>query len=251
MKNIFLILLLFLLSFATADYLDTDEFKSYSEKEQEIIRQVVEKEEVQNLLPQLINWSISIELEGYWNISFYEAGEWVGYVLYNEATNEIETSELPEFLAQEEVNAYEANIKKYLFDDPAIKAIIENANIFNKELNYNKYSNYWSYYLYNSIDSYEIIIYPDDVNYFTIDEIRNYNAFDDDQKLEIDRNTAIELAYSSPKINEAFDGIDDWFSYAEQYENNIWIVEFAGMGRTLLSVLVDIDAKTVLESNLP
>ncbi len=251
MKKILISLLLILLSFSFADFLDSDQFKDYSEKEQEIIKKAVATDEVQALLPQLINWSISIELEGYWNLSFYEADEWIGYVLYDEANEQIKTNKLPEFLAADIIAAHEANINKYLFDDPAVKAIIENANIFNEELEYNKYGNYWSYYLYNGIDAYEITIYPDKEDYFAVDEIRDYHAFKEDEQLEINRNIAIDLAYSSPKIDQAFADVDDWFAYAEHYEDSTWIVEFAGMGRTLLSVLVDIDNKTVLESNLP
>ena len=250
MKRIFILLILLLVSFGLADYFDSDSFKSYSPKEQAIIKEVVATPELQDLLPKLTNWSIGLELEGYWNVSIFENDEWIGYVSYDESSQEIKSNDLPELLSAEEIAKYEEKINKYLFDDPAIQAIAQNPYSLQKEMEYHKFSNYWSYYLYSGLDTYEVVIYPDD-DYFVIDEIRNYTTLEADRQLEADRNKAIELAYSSPDIDQAFDGIDDWYSYAEHFEDKTWIVEFAGQGRTLLSVLVDLDKETVLESKLP
>jgi len=250
MKRILILVLLVLVSFGFADYFDTDSFKSYSPKEQAIIKEVIALEQVQEFLPKLTNWSIGIELEGYWNISFYENNDWIGYLSFDEASHEIKVNELPDILSKAEIAKYEENIEKYLFDDPAIKEMIKNPNNFKKELEFHKLENYWSYYLYHGLDGYELVIFPED-DYFVIDEIRNYNSLEEDRQLELERDQAIELAYRSPDVDQAFDGIDDWFSYAEHFKDKTWIVEFAAQGRTLLSVLVDIENETVLESKLP
>jgi len=250
MKRTFILLILILVSFGFADYFDTDNFKSLSKKEQTVIKEVIALEQVQEFLPKLSNWSLGIELEGYWKVSFYENGDWIGSLDFDEASHEIKINDLPKLLSKKEIAKYEETINKYLFDDPAVQKIVKNPHEFRKELEYHKFDNYWSYYLTKGLDGYEVVIYPDN-DYFVIDEIRNYNALEKDRQMEVERDRAIEIAYSSPDIDQAFDGIDDWFSYAEHFNDKTWIVEFAAQGRTLLSVLVDVDNETVLESKLP
>jgi len=251
MKKVFM-LSVFLLSISFAqNFLHSLEFKEMPLQEQKVISEVLANSEVSDFIKNLDNWSAYAYVEGLWHVTIYEGEEWITDLQYDISSGKVKTDDLPVLLSKKQVAAYEANIIKYLFDDAEVKELFRNPNNYSKELVYHKFDRSWSYYLSNGLDDYEIQISPKGEDYFQIDGISNFNVLEADQKQEVDRNKAIELAYNSDKTDDVFDGVDDWYSYAEKYEDDLWMVEFAAEGKSLLFVLVDVANQLVLESKLP
>ncbi len=246
------ILLIFLLGLGFAQsFLRSVSFEEMDKEKQEILLKVIKHTKVNNFLEQLDNWSADVYVEGLWHIAFYEGEDWVAEVLYDSASEELKADDLPKLLSQEEINVYEEAIKNHIFDDAEVREMFKNPNIYSKELVYHKFENYWSYYLFDGLDEFSIEIYPSGKNYFRIEQITNNNSLNADEQMEVNRNKAIELAYGAEGLDDVFEGFDDWYSYAEKYQDKLWMVEFAAEGKSLATILVDLANEVVLETKLP
>jgi hypothetical protein len=245
-----LLLCLFLsTSFAfNRDYLETEEFRNYETGIQEAILAVIENEEVANFLEANPSWSANAyaDSETQWHVDFYDGDDWIGNAHVDFATAEIYEIYLLQELSQEAYQAGKEKIETLVFNDAEVQAILGDVNSWGYDLSFNKWEQRWEMTFWRGIDAVAISFWEENGN-FNIEDIYDPQAFSEQEQRDLERNQAIELAYSAEGIDQALEGVYDWRTYAEPQGGTLWGVEFTAEGRLFYAV-VDIASQEILDT---
>ena len=189
---------------------------------------------------------------GVWYVEFYDAAheEWLGYANINGETYEILDSfaptPLPADVFQEQmpqvltVVAHDAEVLAWLGGLPELWEIYAD---------WNRWDQQWEVYHVRGIEQVVAYAVVDEEGDVQITDVVDPNVLDDEEALAEARNAAINLAYSSPGIDTALTGHDNWTTYAQQQGGeDVWGVAFVDGDTTLFFALVDLAQGEVLST---
>jgi hypothetical protein len=184
-----------------------------------------------------------------WNIDFYLADEWLAWGQVDLLAGEVADKYVPLELTPEEFAAGKEKIEKFLVHDPEVNARLGEPSLWGHEVTWNRWDQQWQVWYWYGIDALVIILGLDENNdNVYLESVRDANELEAEEKAEAGRNRAIELAYGADGIDAALAGFDDWRTYVEDQGQGRYTVAFVNGDRTLIAVLVDIDAGVVLET---
>ena len=193
--------------------------------------------------------------DGIWYVEFYaeEWEEWLGYANLELATGRIVESFIPLPLPQEEFQRGQDRLLPLVLGDPEIAAMLTDPILWEMWVEFNRWERVWQVYFYRGTQAILITAtLNEEEDYFTIDQISDPNALEDEELREALRDEAISLAYSGEGAGEALDGYDDWSTYTENLRSAVWSVSFvAHNGDELYFALVNVEDDTVLETVTP
>ena len=230
-------------------FLSSTEFFELEPDAQEAILRVVYDETLTAFLNQYINWSAYAyaDSETQWHVDFYNGEEWIGNAHIDFATDELYDVYLIQDLSPEAYAEGREQIEKLIFSDAEILAILGDIESWNYDISYNKWESRWEAWFGRGIDAFSVKFDAYDERYY-VGEIYDPYAFSDEEQEELERNRAIELAYSAQGIDEALNGVDNWYSYAEPLGDTLWGVEFGGDERYFYAV-VDLATDEIIETS--
>lgn len=258
LKRISLIALFVLLGLSLAlnkDFLKSEAFKAYSSDEQNTIRTALKIDVVRTFLDEHPDWSASTYLEEgsdtEWHIDFYEYDEWIGEAHLDTASGEVYKTYLPLELSEEALAAGKKQIETLVYADAEVLARLGNPADWGSDIYYDMYEQVWTMFFWSGHKSLGVKFYQEENGRFRIDTLFDPDALEGEEAEQHQRDQAVNIAYSVEGIDRVLSGIDDWQTYSESQGGPLWTVEFAAEGKRLITVLVDIEAETVLETELP
>ena len=162
-----------------------------------------------------------------WGVDVFDAdGEWQGYAQVNIVTEEILELYAPEPLSPEERQAGQDAVKSLVFADAEVLALLGDPERWEYSIDYERFEDLWKVYFYRGLDAWDVSVYQDDGK-FSIDQIVDANQMEAQQARRWAQDQAIELAYSVEGVWDKLDGIDDWYTYAENQGGSVWSVTFS------------------------
>ena len=188
------------------------------------------------------------EEDDIWDADFFDmSNDWIGYGKVNIATEEVLEISMPTVLTPEEYQAGLAATEKLVLNDGEVLALLGDPALWGRTVDFDGWENTWYVYFERGLDNWLVRVQYDSTDYW-IDEIVNPDALSAAEKREQNRNAAIELAYSAEGVWDALDGVDDWFTYAENQSGSQWSVSVVTADRDLFFALVDIDTGEILQT---
>ncbi len=183
-----------------------------------------------------------------WGADFFDAGnDWIGWGQVNIATGEVLELSMPTVLTPEEFQAGQAAVERLVLNDGEVLALLGDPDLWEHSIDFDGYEDMWYVYFERGLDSWLVRVQYDEETYW-LDGIINPDALSAAEEREQNRNTAIELAYSAPGVWDALDGVDDWFTYAENQSGSQWSVSFTTETGERFFALVDIDTGEILQA---
>ncbi len=197
-----------------------------------------------------IGYAWSSEEDGTWYVEFYDQAEeeWLGYASVLIETDEIVDSFIPIPLPPEEYDAGKERIEVLVLDDPEVQARLLDPLLWSMWTDFNRYDRVWEVWFSRGLESIVVTATLDEDS-FSISDIADGNALDEETALQNARDEAISLAYSAPGIDVALEDHDDWITYAERQEDDVWSVSFVAGGDELFYALVNTAEDTVLDAS--
>ena len=178
------------------------------------------------------------------------ADDWLGFGIVNLDNEEIIETFVPTPLEPEIFEERKAKVEALVLNDAEVLARLNNLDLWEQEVDFNRYERNWKMTFHKGIEAVAIRLNGNgDDEAFSIEELYDPKAFDEEKAQRNARDKAIELSWEAEGIGESLDGTDDWRVYAEQQDGSRWTVEFATDDKSLFSALVDIEAWEVLEAN--
>ena len=190
-----------------------------------------------------------------WKVDFHEGEKWRGNAHYNTKKSELFNTTLPIDLSEGEKEEARAAIETLILADAEILARLEDLDNWTHETTYNMYQEKWKVHFWSTADNgrevgVELYRKGEDGDY-VIDRVFDPAALNAEDQEQHNRSEAINLAYTAEPTDAALNGHDNWRSYAEAQGGPLWSVAFEAKGENLITVLVDLEAGTVLETQLP
>ncbi len=249
------LLLSFVLSFLSLalafneSFLSSSEFFALESGAQEAILRVVYDEALTEFLDQYPNWSANAyaDNETQWHVDFYDGEDWVGNAHIDFSTDQLFEVYLVKDLSPEAYALGKEKLEQLISSDAEILAIIGDLKSWNYDISYNKWESRWQAWFDRNIETVAINFDEYDERFY-VGEIYDPYAFTAEEQEELERNKAIELAYSAEGIDEALNGVENWHTYAEPLGENLWGVEFGGEERYFYAV-VNIDSEEITETS--
>lgn len=258
----FLLVLLLCFSLTNAlntDFLESEEYQGFSKPQKAQLDIFLEQDEVVAFLEQFPNWRADIyrtdESGVVWKVDFHEGEQWRGNAHYNNDKAEMFDTTLPVDLSDSEKEEARAAIHTLIFADAEVLARLENPDIWTHETTYNMYEEKWQVHFWSAADDAKelgVELYRDgEEESYKIDRLFDPAAVNAEDQEQHNRDEAINLAYTAEPTDAALNGHDNWRSYAEAQGGPLWSVAFEAKGENLITVLVDLEAGEVLETQLP
>ena len=194
------------------------------------------------------------ESDGIWYVEFYAEDweEWLGYADLNLSTGNIVESFIPLPLPAEEFQRGQDRLLPLVLGDPEIAVMLTDPILWDMWVDFNRWDRVWEVYFYRGTQAILVTAtLNEEEDYFTIDEISDPNALEEEELREALRDEAINLAYSADGAGEALNPYDDWTTYTENLRSGIWSVSFVVNGDELYFALVNVDDDIVLETVTP
>lgn len=192
--------------------------------------------------------------DGIWYVEFYaeDWDEWLGYANVNLATGEIVDSFIPLPLTAEEFQRGQDRIVPLVLADLEVRALLTDPILWDMYVEFNRWERVWELYFYRGAQTILVVVTLNEAeNYFSIDEIRDPNALEDEEQRAAWRDEAINLAYTPDEAGRALEGYDDWTTYTENLRPGVWSVAFVAAGQELYFAVVDVNSDTVVETRVP
>lgn len=225
------------------------------EAKQRAIDVIAAVPEVADYLKDFPDWTgnawIHEEGTNIWKAEFNseEADDWLGYGIVNLDNEEVYESFVPKPLGAEVFEERKAKVEALVLGDAEVLARLDNVDLWEQEVEFNRYERYWRMTFYKGIEAVAVALNGNgDDDAFSVERVFDPKAFDEEKAQRNARDRAIELSWEAEGIGESLDGMDNWRVYAEQREGSRWTVEFATKEKSLFSALVDIEAWEVLEA---
>ncbi len=212
--------------------------------------------EFADFLAEYPNWSAGAEQEdgNWWYVEFWDetTDEWLGDATVNIETGEISESFVPRPLSAEEYAEWQARVRQYALTNLEVVAVLGDPEAWDVWVDYDRFDAQWYVEFTRGLDRYIaiVLVETDDGGRQTIylDEFFDANEMDAEERERANRDAAVALAYEAEGVDEALDGYDDWTTYVEPMEENIYSVEFVAGGQELFHAVVNIAENTILES---
>jgi len=189
---------------------------------------------------------------GVWYVEFYDAAheEWLGYANINGETYEILDSFAPTPLPTDVFQEQMPRVLTVVAHDAEVLAWLDNLpELWEVYADWNRWDQQWEVYYVRGIEQVTAYVVFDEEGGVQITDVVDPTALDDEEALAEARNSAINLAYQSPGIDEALSGHDNWTTYAQQQGGeDVWGVAFVDGDTPLFFALVDLAAGEVLST---
>ena len=246
-----LLLLVGTLSFAQT-FLDSDAFRALEPGARNAVQLIVQNDGVATFLAEQPDWRAEAYADSAtdWHVDFYRGDEWLAFAHINVETLEVFDTRFPVELSEAAFNGLREKIETLIFNDAELQALLVDPDWWDYEVRYDAYDQSWWVEFWREIDDYTVVLSRDGERFY-VEDIYDPNALDEEEARRVERDRAVEIAWQAEGIGAALDGVDDWRAYAEPQQGGRWTVEFAGEGRSLFTVLVDLDNGEVLESGTP
>lgn len=220
--------------------------------EDELVNVVSGTEPFPDWLAQHEGWTPNVYPgdEPWWTVEFNaEDGEWLGYATINADTGEIGDIFAPTPLPDDEFMAGQERVYRLVMDDPEVQVRLVDPILWSDYTDFNRWDRVWEVHFYRGIEAILVRVNLDENGeWFSIDEILDENALDEEQARQDAEDQAISVAYSADGLWDALDGYDDWDAFVTPFNGSIWAVEFVTGETDLFYALVDITTDTVLET---
>lgn len=230
------------------DFLKSDEFKNLEKDAQDAIKLVLKNREVQDFLNAYPNWRASpyADSDTQWHVDFLDADDWIGNAHTDLESKDVFDIYLIKDLSDEDYRAGKEKIENLVLNDGEMLAILGDPSTWEYDINFNKWDQAWQMNFWRGIDEIGLSFWEDNGR-FHIQDIFDPKAFSEQEQKELERNQAIEIAYSADGIDDALNGVYDWRTYAESHGGTVWGVEFTSGGKLFYAV-VDIESGEILEA---
>jgi hypothetical protein len=190
--------------------------------------------------------------DGLWYIEFYDAAheEWLGYAKVHGDTLEITESFAPLPLPPDVFQAQMPQVLQVVEHDAEVLAWLNDLpDLWDVYADWNRWDQRWEVYFVRGIQKVAVYALLDEAGDVVISDVLDPDALTDEQALAEARNSAINLAYSAPGLDQALAGHDDWTTLAQQQGgDSVWGIAFVDGDTRLLFVLVDVASGEVLSA---
>lgn len=250
--GLFLSGLLTCLSFSWAfneGFLSSSDFFELEPGAQDAIIRVIYDEALTDFLEQYPNWSsyAYADSETQWHVDFYDGEDWIGNAHIDFATDQLYDVFLVQDLSPEAYAVGREKIEKLIFSDAEVLALLGDPETWDYDISYNKWETHWEAWFGRNIEAFAMTFDEYD-DQFYVSEIYDPYAFSAEEQEDLERNQAIELAYSAEGIDAALSGVDNWHTYAEPLKEDLWGVEFGGTEQLFYAV-VNIATGEIVETS--
>lgn len=242
------ILLLALLLVGTVGAQDDDDLQ------QKAIDLLASQDDVAAFLESYPDWQGEAWNEdgSIWGVDLYSevADEWLGYGRVNVETGEVLEYFVPKPLPPAQFAEMQPRIEQYVLADPEVLALLGDPLLWNIWIDFNRWEQMWEFAAHRGLDGWIVRVYVED-DYVHIDDIIDANELEAAEAQAQARHEAIFLASEADGLWEALEGIDEWFTYAEQQRGPLWSVTFATEDNELFFAVVNIETGVIIETKLP
>jgi hypothetical protein len=209
-----------------------------------------------DFLAQYPDWEGWAEQEDgdWWYVEFWseESDEWLGNATVNIETGEIRDSFVPRPLAADEFAEWQPRVQQYALDDPEVLALLGDPEEWDVWADYDRFVAQWYVDFTHGLDHYTAIVRIETTDAgkqeLVLDDLFDVNELEAEQRDRANRDAAVALAYEAEGVDTALDGYDDWTTYVEPMEENVYSVEFVAGGQELFHAVVNLADGTILES---
>ncbi len=190
----------------------------------------------------------------WWYVEFWSeaADEWLGNALVNIQTGEISESFVPRPLSAEEYATWQPRVQQYALDDAEVQTLLGDPSQWDIWTDYDRWEAHWYVDFMHGLDHYVAIVSVDTNDageqVLVLDDLYDANEMEAERRERANRDEAVALAYESEGVWDALDGHDDWTTYVEPMEENVYSVEFVAGGQELFHAVVNIAEGTILET---
>ena len=183
-----------------------------------------------------------------WSIDLYSeaADEWLGWGMVNINTGEILDYFVPRDLSPEEFQAGMAKVENLVLNDAGVQARLGDPALWEHETYYNRWDEQWEVWFAHGLDELLVTVYMDE-EYIYLEDIIDPSQLEAEKEAELQRDQAVELAWSADGIDQALDGVDNWHTLVAS-RGDLWAVSFVSDDQELFFALVDIDNQTIVEA---
>ncbi len=224
---------------------------------QKAIQLVAASEQFADFLAQYPNWLGWAEQDDgdWWYVEFWSADyeEWLGEAVVNLQTGEIRESFVPRPLPAEKYAELLPRVQAYALADGEVQALLGDPAQWEVWADYDRWEGVWFVDFTRGLDHYVAVVRVEtDENgqqAFVLEELFDANLMDAEEQERANRDTAVALAYEAEGVDAALDGHDDWTTYVEPLEENVYSVEFVAGGQELFHAVVNIAQGTILETS--
>ncbi len=223
---------------------------------EQAIQLVAQAEEFADFLAGYADWEGQAEQEDgdWWYVDFWSdaADEWLGDATVNIKTGEIRDSFVPRPLPADEYADLQPRVQTYALEDAAVQALLGDPTQWDIWTDYDRFDGQWYVDFMHGLDHYVAVVRVDTNDagkqVLVVDDLFDANDMDAEQLDRANRDAAVALAYEAEGIGAALEGYDNWTSYVEPMEENIYSVEFVNDGQELFHAVVNLAERTILES---
>ena len=232
------------------DGIEQDE--ALTPEDREIIRKVAQEDQIAKVLALVPVWTAEVyqdeENSETYYLDFYARDEWIGWAGIDTTSNEIDY-DMVAFLPEEEIAAMLPVIEKVALADPEVQALMGDAEAgdWYTETDYDPYEGIYFFYFERGLESWRADFYIENGRPI-VDSINDPAALEAEQKIQWERDQAVEIAWEIPDVWERVADVDDWQTYVAPQGENRYAVTFATTDRELFYALVDIDTREVIET---
>lgn len=188
--------------------------------------------------------------QGLWYIEFYDAAheEWLGYAKIHGDTLEITESFAPLPLPPEVYQEQMPRVLETAQYDAEVLAWLDNVpDLWDVYSDWNRWDQRWEVYYVRGIQRVAVYAVFDENDRVVIADVLDPDQLTDEDALAAARDSAVNLAYSAPGIDDALAGHDQWTTYAQQQGgDDVWGIAFVDGDTRLIFVLVDVASGEIL-----
>lgn len=231
--------------------------------EQDVIDMVTSQEPFSYGLQTVPDWTAAAydsgNVYGIWRVQFWDAnGEDIGWANINPAQQRMYDYEGPFESTEEQRVAADPIVRKFIYNHPDVIGLIGDPEVYADDMwvGYNGWVEAWGVWLNRGDDSlYFIVQFKDKVPDALTDpelieigfpSVLSYGEWQEGMGTE-----ATTIAFAEPDVAAALRDVTGWQSHAERQPDGLWQVIFTQDDTELVSALVNLETRELIEWNTP
>ncbi len=190
----------------------------------------------------------------WWYVEFWSetADEWLGNAVVNVQTGELRESFVPRPLPADVYADLMPRVQAYALQDVAVQALLGDPSRWEVWTDYDRWEAIWYVDFVHGLEHYVAVVQVETneagEQTFTLEELFDANRMEAEQQARANRDAAVALAYEAEGVETALEDHDNWTTYVEPMEENIYSVEFVADGQELFHAVVNLAEGIILES---